>query len=201
MDIPPYALEDDLLDGLDADGEPHTRVYTLPQPVVVLGRGSKPAVELHLDACLADGVPLLRRRGGGCAVVLDPGNVIVATARPAAGIGGNQAHFDRLTDWLVEALAALGHPGVRKRGISDLALGDRKVGGSCIYRRKGALLFSASLLVHPDLDAVERYLAHPPREPDYRRGRGHREFIGRLVDGETSVLELAGRLQRALVDP
>jgi lipoate-protein ligase A len=61
-------------------------------------------------------------------------------------------------------------------------------------------LYSATLLVDPDLDLVERYLAHPPREPEYRRGRPHRDFMGRLGGLDTTPPGeiLAGRLDTQL---
>jgi hypothetical protein len=34
---------------------------------------------------------------------------------------------------------------------------------------------------------MERYLAHPPREPGYRRGRRHRDFVG-SIGGSTAAL-------------
>ena len=40
------------------------------------------AVADAIEAVLDDGVPVLRRRGGGCAVLLDPGNLVVAAALP-----------------------------------------------------------------------------------------------------------------------
>ena len=146
--------------------------------MVVLGRASKPEIELNADACVEDGVPILRRRGGGCAVVIDPGNAIVAVAMPAKGIGGITEHFSRLSAWVIAGLERAGVIGVYHDGISDLVCDDLKIGGACIYRAKDLLLYSATLLVDPDLDLVERYLKHPPREPEYRRGRSHREFMG-----------------------
>jgi lipoate-protein ligase A len=200
LEILPYDLEDDLPDAVAADGRPHVRVYRVDRPLVVLGRGSQPDVELHLDRCLADGVLLTRRRGGGCSVVIDPGNVIVAMALPAPGLGDNKRWFHRITGWMIETLAEVGVAGVSTDGISDLVLGDRKISGSCIWRTRDRLLYSATLLVDPDLDLVERYLAHPPREPEYRRGRPHRDFMGRLGGLDTTPPGeiLAGRLDTQL---
>jgi lipoate-protein ligase A len=149
---------------------------------VILGRGSKPDVELHLAHVLSDNIPVMKRAGGGCAVVLDPGNVIVSVALPLPGIAGIRTAFRQVSDWLIGGLAAIGVDGVRQRGVSDLALADRKVGGSCVYRTRDLLYYSTTLLIQPDLDLVTRYLRHPPREPDYRQGRGHREFMGKLSD-------------------
>ena len=91
----------------------------------------------------------------------------------------------------------------RQRGVSDLVIGaagarDRKIGGACIYRTRGLLYYSTTLLVGPDLDLVERYLPHPPREPEYREGRGHREFMGSLR--EMGLAESAGELAHELTE-
>ncbi len=197
--IEPYVEDDSLANRVAAEGRSRVRVYTVPRPVVVLGRGSDPEGELRLEACRGDGVALQRRRGGGCAVVLDPGCVIVATALRVPGIGHSQRYFARLTTWLVAALDRLGVHDIGGDGISDLVHGDRKVAGTCIYRRKDLLLYSASLLVSPDIDAMERWLAHPPREPAYRRGRSHRAFVRPLREiGAGSARELRDGLERTL---
>jgi lipoate-protein ligase A len=182
VEIDAYTVDDPLIDATRADGTPRMRITRPNAPAVVLGRGSKPERELLTDACALDGVPVLRRRGGGCAVVLDAGNVIVSAVLPVEGIGDNRRHFATISDWLIGGLTRLGIDGVRQDGISDLVLAQRKVGGSCIYRTKGLLYYSASLLAEPRLELMERYLAHPPREPDYRGGRSHRDFVGRMAD-------------------
>lgn len=198
--VVPYTADDGVLSRCRDLGEPTLRLYLARGPQVVLGRGSKPEVEVDLEACATLGIPLARRRGGGCAVLLDPGNVVVSLALAVEGIGGNTGHFARVTDWLVSGLSAAGIPGVAQRGISDLALGDRKIGGACIYRTRGLLLYSATLLVTPDLDLMERCLRHPPREPDYRRGRPHRRFVQALCPGQFrgSASDLLGALTETL---
>ena len=177
-----YDHDDDLLAATREDGRARGRVYQ-PQAVsVVLGQGSKPGVEVLADACRDDGVPVLRRAGGGCAVVLDPGNVVVTAAFPAAVGLGIHRTFALLSDWLLGALAGLGLRDLHREGVSDLAYGDRKVGGACLYLPRRVMLYSVTLLCEPEVDLMERYLAHPPREPAYRRGRRHRDFVGRLAD-------------------
>jgi lipoate-protein ligase A len=198
LEIGSYDRDEDLIAATLADGEPRLRVYPHPGTAVVLGRGSKPGVELEVPACVADGVPVLRRRGGGCAVVLDPGNVIVSVTLPVAGIGDNHRHFERISDWLVAGLGRRGVQGLRRDGISDLARGDRKVGGACIYRARGLLFYTASLLVSPEVALMERYLRHPPREPGYRRGRGHADFVDALGRERGDARRLAAELASVL---
>jgi len=201
-DEPPigrFECDDDLIETACSARERRWRVYRLADFVVVLGRGSNPHRELHLDTCVEDGVPLLRRRGGGCAVVVDPGNVIVSAVLPMNGIGNHREYFGRLSDWLIGGLREVGIPNIRRAGISDLAIQNKKIGGACIYCTKNFLYYSATLLARPRIELMERYLKHPPREPDYRRGRRHSDFVGMLNEGKGGGAErLAAGLERAL---
>ena len=181
-DLPtvPYDLDDEILTLTREDGWPRVSVYEPPEVSVVIGRGGRQELELNTTRIAADGVTLYKRPGGGCAVVLDSGNLVVSIAAPLPGIGGIKSSFTAISDWLVTALAACGVPGVKQRGISDLAIGERKIGGSCMYRTRDLVYYSTTLLLDPDLELVDRYLLHPPREPDYRAGRPHRQFMGSL---------------------
>lgn len=176
-----YGRDEDLLQRTSASGEPGVSLYRYPRVEAVIGRGGKTAVELHQEALLSDGVPVVRRRGGGCAVVLDPGNVIVSVALPLPGVGGIRTAFDTISDWMIDLLAESGIPGVRQRGVSDLVLGERKIGGSCIWRTRNLLYYTTTLLVDPEPGLMDRYLKHPPREPDYRQGRSHDAFTTSLA--------------------
>ena len=176
-----FDWDDDLINATKRDGRPHARVYRPSQVSVVLGRGSKLELEVKADAAKEDNVPLLRRRGGGCAVVLDPGNVIVSCILPLPGLGGTTRAFRTISQWIIDALGQTGVDNVRQEGISDLALGERKIGGACIFRSKDLLYYTTTLLFQPNLDLVERLLKHPPREPDYRAGRKHKAFMGSLA--------------------
>jgi lipoate-protein ligase A len=204
LSIGVYDLDDPLIEATMADRRPRHRLYRPEGVQVVLGRGSRPETELNIAACLEDRVTVLRRHGGGCAVVLDPGNVIVSVVLPSTGFAGNLGHFARLTGWLIAGLEQAGVSGVQQRGISDLALGERKIGGACIYRTRELLFYSATLLVEPDTGLMERCLAHPPREPDYRRGRPHAEFVASLAvefPGAGGAEELVEALGRRLTAP
>lgn len=190
--IRPYEREDELVAEARATGRALCRVYIPDQVAVVIGRGGDAARELHEAAIAADGVPVYRRPGGGGAVVLDPGNVIVALVLPLPGLGGIPAAFKLASDLVISALEACGVAGVTQRGVSDLALGDRKLGGSCLRRERGLAHYTTTLLVDPDLALLDRYLQHPPREPDYRAGRTHRDFVTTLQEAgwEGSVRDL-----------
>ena len=78
-------------------------------------------------------------------------------------------------------------------------MGERKVVGSSAFCGRGAFLYQASVLVELDLGLVERYLLHPSREPPYRRGRRHRDFLMNLREAGVpfGAGEVARRLREA----
>ena len=172
-----YDKDDELIAEVVATRRAQWKAWIPDQVMVVLGLGSRVERELNVEACLTDGVPVFKRNGGGCAVVIDPGQVIVSAVLPVEGLTGNRHYFRLLTDWVISGLERVGIGGVERAGTSDLAVGDRKVGGACIHRTNNYLYYSTTLLATPAVELMERYLKHPPREPEYRRGRRHRDFV------------------------
>nr|WP_321415233.1 hypothetical protein [uncultured Desulfobacter sp.] len=81
---------------------------------------------------------------------------------------------------MIQKFERSGLTGIYQDGISDIVKENRKIGGSCFYRAKGIAYYSAAILVTPDLGAMDRYLAHPPREPVYRGNRSHKAFVSGL---------------------
>ena len=178
--IMPFAFDDGLIEQASASETPVAHIYPFGFPAVVAGRGSVIENEIYLDNVHTDRIPIYRRKGGGCSVFLDPGNVIVSIAFPAKGFGGIQALFNLSSDWMIQKFERSGLTGIYQDGISDIVKENRKIGGSCFYRAKGIAYYSAAILVTPDLGAMDRYLAHPPREPVYRGNRSHKAFVSGL---------------------
>lgn len=192
------ALDEALLLEASATSTPTTvvRTWMAHEPAVVLGSSSRVADEVDLDACRAAGVAVLRRPSGGLSVVLGPGclmwTVVIPCPEPTPTIA---AIHDAVLDPLCAALRAGGKDVVR-RGSSDLAIRAddslRKVSGNALRVSRGVVLYHGTLLDEFDLDLVGRVLRHPPREPGYRGGRTHADFLANLALGR-GLLERAVR--------
>jgi len=191
------ALDEALLEHAEVAGSPKEvlRIWTSPAPIVVIGRASKVAVEVNLNACRRAGVPVIRRCSGGCAVVAGPGCLMYSLVislqnypQAAAVDGLNQLVLSRI----MAAINGL-RPGVTMQGSSDLTLDGRKFSGNSIRIRRTHVLYHGTLLHDFDLPQVSTLLGTPPREPGYRAGRGHDDFIANLkID--------PGKLTAAIVD-
>ena len=158
------------------------RFFASQQKAVVLARSNKPELEVEEERCHRAGVPILRRKGGGGTVVLGDGCLIFTMAFYAKELFANDTYFAAVNDIWIEALKSIGIEGVRQRGISDLAVGDKKIAGTSLFRKRHLLVYQGSLLVNPDLEQISWFLRHPTKEPDYRQGRKHSEFITSLKE-------------------
>lgn len=156
------------------------RIYEPQEPSIVLGAGRKAEADVFVERAQADGVPILRRRGGGGTVVLSPGQLVLALVREVASPFHNREYFRAINNWFRLAVERFGMAGIEDRGISDLAIRELKILGTSLYRGRRLLFYQASLLLDSDLELFDRYLRFPSRVPDYRRGRGHSEFCTTL---------------------
>jgi lipoate---protein ligase len=174
------ALDEALLDDLeDHGGDPVLRFWESARPVVVLGRAANLTDDVHITACVQDGVPVLRRASGGGTVLQGPGCLSYALVLPLAW------HPDLTTirstyHFILTRIAHALHrwqPAVAFRGISDLAIDGRKVSGNAQRRKRHTILFHGTILYAMQAELIARYLNEPKRQPDYREGRPHDAFL------------------------
>ncbi|NUQ60970.1 MAG: lipoate--protein ligase family protein [Pirellulales bacterium] len=192
------ALDEALIEEAEDGGLPveTLRFWEPSGPMVVVGRSSRLEEEVRLDACREIGVPVFRRVSGGAAVVTGPGCLMYALVlsyrlRPALRLIDHAHQFVMGT--MAAALERL-VPGIGPQGISDLAVGGRKVSGNSVRCKRDHLLYHGTLLYDFPLDLVERCLKMPPRQPAYREGREHQAFVANLP---LSSLEIRRAIARA----
>jgi len=191
------ALDEALLEEAEQAGSPREvlRLWESPQPIVVVGRSSKVDVEVHRDQCRQRYIPILRRSSGGASIVAGPGCLMFSVLlsyqqRPVLRMI-DQAHCYVL-GMTCRALAKL-TPGVEHRGTSDLVLAGRKCSGNSLRCKRNHLLYHGTLLYQFPLELIGNCLARPPREPEYRKGRSHADFV-------TNLPADAEQLRHALAD-
>lgn len=177
------AADESLLIGCEANGGAALRFWESPTHFVVVGYGNEVAKEVDLSACASDSVPVLRRCSGGGTVLQGPGSLNYAVVLPIASdpalatvSGANRFILQRTAS----ALAALLGGPVERCGDTDLVWRGRKFSGNAQRRKRTHLLFHGTLLLGLDLSLVGKYLLPPSREPDYRQGRRHDDFIANL---------------------
>ncbi|HEX2988599.1 MAG TPA: hypothetical protein VHS06_10575 [Chloroflexota bacterium] len=199
------ALDEEMTKAAASSGCSTLRLWWAGAPTVVIGRSEIPEVVANLDACHGLGIEVIRRATGGGTVLQMPGVLNYSITTPAPSLFDIRRTFAVGARYLIRVLAEFGLEGMQ-RGISDVAVGDLKVSGNAMAKRWGGLLLHGTLLYDVDLDLVETCLRHPPREPDYRAGRGHRQFITTLkalgvtasdVDLERVAAEVARQMAEA----
>lgn len=161
---------------------PLVRVWERPTPAVVLGASGRLHEDVITEACLADGVPIARRSSGGGTVVVGPGALNFAVVLPRDFAPGLDA-VDRAQAFVLGRLASE----LRGRGVpaevlgsGDLTVARRKVSGSAQRRLKGYFLVHATVLRDFPLGLIARYTRQPDRQPAYREGRSHDDFVANL---------------------
>jgi lipoate-protein ligase A len=179
------ALDEALLDAAENAGAgPVLRFYEPKDYFVVVGYGNRIGTEVNQGFCEANGIPILRRCSGGGTVLQGPGVLnytLILEAQPGSRCanipGANQFIMERNCEAIRSAFA-LGD--VRIEGCSDLTFGGRKFSGNAQRRRQNFLMFHGSFLLQVDLEMIPRALRMPSKQPKYREGRSHAEFLTNL---------------------
>ncbi len=175
------------------------RFWESSEYFVVLGRACKFEKEVNLPAFKKDNIKVLRRISGGGTVLQGPGCLNYSLILP---YGEDQA-YRKVSDSYVavseKVLSAIGRslvlglrssntetptpkpqhlkPKCSLKGLSDLVSDGRKFSGNAQARKKNYFLHHGTILHNFDLTKIPVYLKHPPKEPDYRKGRPHKDFI------------------------
>ena len=148
---------------------------------VVHGPSCNVPDEIYTSNCATAGVSVLARRGGGGTVVLSKGMCVIVVVGFRDGRHALPI-FDSIHRSMITLLEQCGVKDLKQQGISDLTIGNHKILGSSLYLGSKPQLYyyQSCLMVSSEIDLLNRYLKHPPREPDYRKSREHSSFCSTL---------------------
>lgn len=165
---------------------------------LVLGASNRAEESLFLKNVKLDEIPVLKRPSGGQTVMLTPNNLIIAVVFPEPKDLLPKDIFNQINTLIILALEKAGIQNLTMKGISDIAIAGKKILGSAIYRNKNALLYHAVLNIAEPAATFEKYLKHPGKEPDYRQGRTHNQFVTSLK--ENGYCKSAHHLETVISD-
>ena len=162
------------------------RLWQPEKYFVVLGHSNRLRAEANVPACLAAGIPILRRLSGGGAVLQGPGclNYSLLLDSRVHDVRNIEAGFRYVLERHRQLIGELASQEVRIAGISDLTLAGRKFSGNAQYRKLRYVLVHGTLLLELDLSVIDGCLPLPAKQPGYRKNRRHLDFVTNLgLDG------------------
>lgn len=182
----------DLPDSAMQKDRDQTYRYLVWQPketYIVLGRSNnKPQDVLFMEQVKKDNAKVYQRATGGQSVVLSP-RMLVVSISEGTKEATSKEHFFCYNQKIIRGLQELEILELCQKGISDIAIGNKKIAGTAMYRNRFKVFYHAVINVGEDLGIFQRYLKYPPTVPEYRRGRSHDEFVTSLVN-EGYTIEL-----------
>ncbi len=188
------AVDDELARTAGESGRHVLRFWWGGPPAVVLGSSERPDLVVDEAACAGLGVDVLKRSTGGGAVLQTSGVLNYSLVAPVPARLDLKGAFRLGTDLICAILDSFGVIGTPE-GTSDVTVDGRKISGNAQAWRWKALLIHGTLLVDFNTALAEAVLKHPPREPQYRRRRSHRDFLVTLrslgIDVDRSAIERA----------
>jgi lipoate---protein ligase len=183
------------------------RFWEPQTPFVVLGYANHVALEVNLEACRRDGIPVFRRCSGGGTVVQGPGclnyslilridgehrelfdpnrhELTPAATHPLRTISGTNKFILQLQ---AAAIVTLLNTGVQIQGHTDLSVRNLKFSGNAQRRLRNCLIFHGTFLLNFDISLIEKFLPMPSKQPCYRGNRPHADFLTNLNVPPTDV--------------
>lgn len=155
------------------------RIWEFSKRVVIAGRSTRVGQEIDVDFCRESDVEILRRCSGGASVVGGPGcmmySVVLSLKRNPLLRKIDHAHEYVMSRILVAVQQQV--PEVTLCGICDLAWQEKKFSGNSLRVYRDYLLYHGTILHEFDLSFLHRCLKFAPRQPEYRQGRKHYDFV------------------------
>lgn len=144
---------------------------------LILGQSNTIGESLNNEQVEKDEVAVYKRPSGGQTVILTANTLVISTTITAIKFVNPDIYFKTINNLIISILQNAGIKNLLLKGISDIAIGEKKIMGSAIYRNHQKVFYHSVLNVAEKTDLMEKYIKHPIKEPDYRLGRPHADFV------------------------
>lgn len=163
-------------------GEPFGWFWQTGRLAVIMGRSGKAEFEANEPACAEDNVPIISRMSGGGTVMVGAGVLCFGVVLKKEWQKVNPAALaEKVLTPVCKGLSVDGI-NIQIKGLGDLSYNGRKICGTAQRWLKKSVMLHGTLLVDFDISLLEKYLKHPPKEPDYRLNRKHADFCVNLSE-------------------
>jgi len=163
--------------------------YNIPDKHVVMGFSGKPELLVNIKDAKRDNLKVIRRYTGGGTVLVDKSTVFGSLICNSSDIQCNP-YPREIMKWSESiygpAFNKLSNGAKFRLVDHDYAFEDKKVGGNAQAIIKDRWVHHTSFLYDFD-DANMAYLQVPSKRPEYRKNRGHLDFITRIKPHISSV--------------
>lgn len=144
---------------------------------IILSKKNKYENSVFTDHLSKHKIEIVVRPSGGEPVLISPKMIMISIIIVSSNLEQSENYFDLINKLILICLHKFLINEACMRGISDICLGEKKILGSSIYRKKNKLLYHALLNYEENVRIIDYLLRHPVREPKYRKGRRHLDFI------------------------
>lgn len=151
-----------------------------PPEAIVMGISAQPEQVINFNKVLQHPVPIIRRFSGGGTVFIDH-NCVMATFI----CNQHEINVPCFPSPVLQWAESLYRPIFKNIDFrlreNDFVIGQRKFGGNAQYMTKKRWLHHTSFLWDYDPEKMD-YLKMPPKMPEYRLQRSHKDFLCSLKE-------------------
>lgn len=163
---------------------------------IVVGVSGKAHEWIHLETLHASPIPVIQRYSGGGTVVIGPDTLLISFIMSQDSLPHVAPYPQSLLEWSSHLYAPLFDQGFA-RIEQDYTLNGKKCGGNAQYLAKGRWVHHTSWLWNYTAEQMH-YLKPPPKQPVYRQGRSHLDFLTPLSHHFASLTEWLERFSLRL---
>jgi len=165
---------------------------------IVLGRISRSEKDVKIEEAQGDGIEILRRISAGGTILQGPGclnySLVLSYGRDPL-LRDIRKSYEFILGRICGSLRDLGIE-VKYEPLSDITLDGRKISGNAQARRRKYLLHHGTILYDFPIERIEKYIKMPKKEPAYRMGRSHSDFLANI---NASPKDIKQRIISAIV--